>query len=980
MLKYKVTFLLLVCLSFFNTKGQQNIDSLEHLLKSAKDTGRINLLNKLSYALVMVDHKRSFGYASEALKLSEKKNYIKGIADAHWTFGDIYSISSEYTKAIEHAKKALEFYSLIKDEANKGFTLNLLGTTYQDLGLYDKALDYYLQAKKLYEKAETEQRMASIFTNISIIYAIQKRFELSREYYRKALKIDLKNKNYTGAAISYANIANTFFDEKQYQKALQFYDSVVPVLKKEQDYYSLGSAYCMFGGLYYQLKNWEKAIELYHLSIESSEKVNDLKEILNNNVNLAQVYYAKGDLEMATKYGEKALYLAKQVKRHFSYSTVYNTMTMISKAKGDYKLAFEYQEKYIKYNDSLKQNELSQKLLSTQTLYETEVKEQQISSLNKENDLKNIRLSRQRLMIGLVAISLILSILLLMFLLNRYRIKRNANKALEIKNNEIEAQKQLIVEINDKLSIQASELKKLDEAKSRFFTNISHEFRTPLTLIIGPLEVLLPQTADEKIKAEYKIMLRQAKRLLTLVNQLLELSKLEKGLMRLSLSNDDFNRFIRTITTSFTSLATEMKISLAFEGPDIELLIWFDKDKVEKIVTNIITNAFKFTSPGGRIEVILRDEEKTEQFVEIVIRDTGAGIDPEHLEHIFDPFYQASSAVNTRFEGTGVGLALVNEFVNLHHATISVQSKLGSGSEFIVQFPVDKTVYNKDEFVTEENEFEMIKTYNNIEPISKSSAKEQTKKISKEQTIILLVEDNEDMRKYISQNLPEEFQIVEAIDGVEGIEKANEITPDLIIADIMMPRMDGLEMVTILKKDERTSHIPVIFLTAKASDQSKFEGLETHADDYLTKPFSIRELTLRIQNFIFNRQKTREKFEKNISVVPSEIASNSVDEQFLSKALQIIENNMSDFEYNAEQFSQDIGMSRSTLHRKLIALTDKPATEFIRTIRLKRAAQLLSKNSASVSEIAYQTGFGNLSYFTKCFKEQFGKTPSEYSQ
>ena len=976
--KHKLTSLLFLLLCFFSSNGQQNIDSLERILKSAKDTARIDILNQLSFDLTSIDNKKAVEYATEALEQSENKKYIKGIAGAHRAFGNIYGTTAEYSKAIEHAKKALELYTLLKDEEKKASSLNLLGNVYLYLALYDKALDYYLQAQKIYEQCGIEKDMAVVLSNISIIYGIQQRPALSREYFRKALRIDLKNKYYTGVAIDYANIANTYNDEKQYQKALQLYDSIVPVLKKEQDYYSLGSTYSLFGGIYNNLKKYEKAIELFHLSIESLEKVNDKKELINTYVNLAQVYYDKGDLETATAWAEKALELTKYVKRHFSFASVYQTLTMISKAKGDYKKALGYQDKAIQYNDSLKQSELSQKLLSMQTLYETEAKEQQINFLNKENALKSNRLLRQRLIIALVAVSLLLAVLLIIFLLNRYRIKHQANRALEIKNSEIENQKQQIIEINSRLSVQASELKELDEAKSRFFTNISHEFRTPLTLIIGPLEVMIAETSNEKNIAGYEVMLRQARRLLTLVNQLLELSKLEKGAMRLTLSKGDINKFIRTITSSYSSLATEQKIELIFKGLDGELDIWFDKDKIEKIITNIITNAFKFTNAEGKISVILRKVKGDSQFIEVAVRDTGPGIGSDHIKHIFEPFYQAASS-STKFGGTGIGLTLAKELVHLHHGTISVQSKPGAGSEFVIQLPVDKSMLDGDEFVESEEE----PGYNNVpvtvETINKTSGTEQSGKNVAGKTLILIVEDNDDMRNYIAQNLPNSYHVSEAVNGCEGLEKANEIMPDLIIADIMMPGMDGLEMVKLLKKDERTSHIPVIFLTAKASDESKFEGLETRADDYITKPFSIRELALRVQNMIFNRNKLREKFEKSITVVPSEVTSNSVDEQFLRRTLQIIENNMDNLEYNAEKFCDDMGMSRSTLHRKLIALTNQPATEFIRTIRLKRAAQLLSKRAASVSEIAYQTGFGNLSYFTKCFKEQFGKTPSEYS-
>ena len=260
----------------------------------------------------------------------------------------------------------------------------------------------------------------------------------------------------------------------------------------------------------------------------------------------------------------------------------------------------------------------------------------------------------------------------------------------------------------------------------------------------------------------------------------------------------------------------------------------------------------------------------------------------------------------------------------------------------------------------------------------KTSGQEATNELPKEKTRILLIEDNPDMRHYIRSNLVKKFRITEASDGMEGISKARALIPDLIVADVMMPRMNGLEMTRVLKNDERTSHIPIIILTAKASDESKIEGLQTQADDYVTKPFNVEELTLRIRNLIANRKMMREKFTKSFEVNPSEITTSTIDERFLQKALQIVEKNMDVSDFGSEQFCSEITMSRTHVHRKLKALTGQSTTQFIRSIRLKRAVQLLRQNAGSVSEIAYQTGFSNLSYFTRCFREVYGESPSEY--
>ncbi len=545
-----------------------------------------------------------------------------------------------------------------------------------------------------------------------------------------------------------------------------------------------------------------------------------------------------------------------------------------------------------------------------------------------------------------------------------------SNQLLGTQNLEIENQKQKIIIINQELSLRADELFNLNLAKTRFVTGISHEFRTPLTLIIGPLERLLSEAANSHLKKDFELILRQANRLLELVNQLLELSKLQKGMQTLSVVQGNFNLFIQTIFSAYHPFAKELSIQLSLIEEDSNILIWFDRDKLEKIITNLLTNALKFSKSGGKVEVVLSCTDD-KQYVEIIVRDNGIGMAPDQLEFIFDPFYRVESNTAPRFEGTGIGLSLVKELVELHHGIIKVKSVMHKGSEFIVRLPAYKETYGVDEVARDEQTKE-------VNLISDHDSNAMLRSMVNEQKIILLVEDNLDMRTYIKSCLSTEYVIVEASNGQEGLDTASELVPDLIITDLMMPVLDGLEMTRLLKQDEHICHIPVIMLTAKASTESKLEGLSTQADDYVTKPFNSAELGLRIQNLLTSRERLKEKFSKCITVNPSELVTTSVDEKFLQKALGIVESKMGETEFSAEQFCDDISMSRAHVHRKLKALTGQSATHFIRSIRLKRAAQLLKDRSASVSEIAYQTGFNNLSYFTRSFKEQYGELPSTF--
>ncbi len=545
--------------------------------------------------------------------------------------------------------------------------------------------------------------------------------------------------------------------------------------------------------------------------------------------------------------------------------------------------------------------------------------------------------------------------------------------------------------------MEAEKLQELDQMKSRFFANISHEFRTPLTLILGSAKRLLSGEVQSDAESQYKMQIRNGERLLTLVSQLLDLSKLESGKLVLQTKKDDIIPFIKGILNSFHSYAVEHKIELHFSSDAESAKIYFDPDKMEKIISNLISNAVKFTPPGGTVEVRAKhslqinelnnsesDRNASPQHVYITVSDTGVGIPPDYLPHIFDRFYQVGNNYVKDQQGSGIGLALTKELVKLHHGEISVKSEEGAGTTFSVLFPLGKDHLKEAEIV--ENGPVNIDDKNGdyvllpkTDDDQYSIANIQSSISNNQSPIILVVEDNADMRAYIRDVMSVEYRIEEAADGQEGFDKAAEIIPELIISDVMMPKMDGYQLCGKLKTDERTSHIPVVMLTAKSSGDDKIEGLEQGADDYLVKPFNSAELKVRASNLIEQRRKLRERFSREVNLQPAEIAITPADEAFLQRAIKIIEDRMDDPELSIEWFSKQMGLSRSQLHRKFQAIINQSASEFIRSIRLKRAVQLLEQKAATISEIAYQTGFSSPDYFRKCFREQFGMPPSEYA-
>jgi signal transduction histidine kinase/DNA-binding response OmpR family regulator len=544
--------------------------------------------------------------------------------------------------------------------------------------------------------------------------------------------------------------------------------------------------------------------------------------------------------------------------------------------------------------------------------------------------------------------------------------------------------------------VKLKEREETDKMKSRFFANISHEFRTPLTLILGPTEKVLSESKDNETKKQLSIVKRSANRLLGLINQLLDLSKLEAGKLELKASKTNIVPFIKGLTMSFESMAERKDITLKIKSSSDEIELYFDKEKMTKIMTNLLSNAFKFTPEGGQITVALSlipspsgrgmSKGQGEGEVRITVLDTGVGISEEELSKLFDRFYQVDSSQTREHEGTGIGLALTKELVELHHGTISVDSKLGSWTEFTVTLPLGEKHLNDEEIVEEPVILSGAKNF--TEPViddfvktdSSSQAPQNDNTLDEDKNIVLVVEDNYDVREFIKDALGNEFQIEEAQNGEQGVRKAEQVIPDLIISDVMMPKMDGNELTKRLKNDEKTSHIPIILLTAKSEQQSKLEGLETGADDYLTKPFDTKELRVRINNLISIRKKLQEKYSKGDFIPVKKIEGkklSDLDERFMSKVMEVIESHISEEEFSIEEFDREIGMGRVQLYRKVKALTGKSPSRYIRSIRLNRAKNMIEEKKGNISEIAYSVGFSSPQYFTRCFKEEFGFPPSD---
>lgn len=524
-------------------------------------------------------------------------------------------------------------------------------------------------------------------------------------------------------------------------------------------------------------------------------------------------------------------------------------------------------------------------------------------------------------------------------------------------------------------SFNTSEFQELDKLKSRFFANISHEFRTPLTIILGLLDNF-QNKKNKEAENDIEVMRRNAHQLLDLINQLLELSKFEAGSAKLKAGPHDLANYLLKITNSFVSIAETKSIVLSLDDKGMNTAkkheVFFEESKFEKVIFNLLSNALKFTPENGYIKVALNTTDDSAIFS---VSNSGPGISEENLPYIFDRFFQADSSSTRDYEGTGIGLSLVKEIVALHHGSISVSSKPNEETKFTIKLPLGSSHLKDDEI---DYNTETFNPQINVDNFITDNLTEET--LSESNTLVLVIEDHADLRKYICDQLKNEYKVLEADNGADGLAKAEQEIPDIIISDVMMPKMDGYELCNSIKSNEKTNHIPVILLTAKASTENKLEGLETGADDYLVKPFNPEELKVRVRNLIKSRQELRKKFSAEMLLRPSDITVPSTQKVFLDKLTSTIESHLEDENFNVEIIGREIGMSRTQIHRKLKAITNQSATEFIRTFRLHRAAQLIDQDAGSFAEIAYQVGFKTQAYFCTSFQELFGCSPTEYKK
>ena len=604
--------------------------------------------------------------------------------------------------------------------------------------------------------------------------------------------------------------------------------------------------------------------------------------------------------------------------------------------------------------------------------------DQKIELLNRQLDDYFLRYSAQKMFLYACVVILVLAGFLFFFLVRAFWVKNRLNTELSSQKQQLEQQRDQLQAQRDQLIVLSRQLEEATHAKLAFFTSVSHDFRTPLTLIADPINQLLEEKhLGERERNMLEIVRKNVAVLLRLITQILDFQKYEHGKLALRLSEFNALECIKDWTEAFHTLAfrKHIQFEVKAEGDAAQYVMVADAEKIERITYNLLSNAFKFTPEKGEIKVVLsRIEQNNQACICMEVRDTGIGMSEEHIHHVFEHFYQ----IDVQHTGSGLGLALVEAFVNLHRGTVQVESGKGKGTCFRVILPMKQEGEVKG--LTEKNEALEILQEGAVLDAGQETLHQWTENTGVEESadkeMVLVIDDNQDVRDYVKMLLQDKYVVVEAVNGLEGVKQAMKYVPDVVVCDVMMPVMDGIACCKRLKSELQTSHIPVLMLTAYAMDEQRIQGYDSGADAYLTKPFNAKLLMTRIRNLIDNRKRLKSLAEDVTGGGKQSLGE--VDKGFVEKLKTLIDEKMGDSELSVEDLGAELGLGRVQLYRKTKSLTGYAPNELLRIARLRKAASLLASSEKTVAEITYEVGFSSPSYFTKCYKDYFGESPSEF--
>lgn len=881
-------------------------------------------------------------YFLNAHAIAKKAGDQQMMAEAFNNLGVLNRRRGNYDSAYFYCSQALALALQIGDSLLMGNYYNNLGLIMTNQEKYDESLDSHFKALAIREKLGSKMELSGSYNNIALAYTNLKDHERALPFYENSLAIRKELGNKRQLAMGYLNIGACFYSLGQFDKSDEAHVKALDLSRELNDRQMTASIYDNMSYLSRKRGSMNESLEYAMKALEVFRDIGDNQGLMKLSTHASDILLALGRTQESMQYAREAYQLAMKEGSLFNKKQAAQQLAILHEDKGDYKNALKYFEVYVEKNDSLQLERYNNNITEVRERYEADKKEEQLKY--QQASLKQQALVIQRNAIQRnFLIAVVLLVCVVMFLSVRvYRTKLQAKEIVNRKSLEFEAM------------------------RSNFFANISHEFRTPLTLIMGPVRQMLENKTFRKENLE--TILRNSERLERLISQLLDLSKFEAGKMSMELRTSDFHSFVRAVSFGFVTIAEKKNIRFERFIPENNLMVRFDHDKIEKILYNLLSNAFKFTPEDGHVTILVSHNPEGTCCIEI--SDSGKGIPESEHKNIFERFNRSWADGKYQYEGSGIGLALTKDLVELLGGAISVKSKPDEGASFIVYIPLTRD----ETYGTERPPSHSV--VQNADALADDKGGINTATSSN--PVILIVEDNSDLRRYIASCLVGKYNVVEAENGKLGLDKCIEIIPDVIISDLMMPEMDGMEFCRKIRETDATVHIPFIMLTARADDSSKITGLQFGADDYLVKPFIADEISIKVRNIIERRKVLQEKLRRQLLTQPNALDVLSADESFLLKLKGIIEDKMAEPELSVESLSREVALSRVQLYRKVLSLTGFSVNELIRSIRLQRAAQLMDKKWGTVSQIAYEVGFNNLSYFTKCFRAEYGKTPSEY--
>lgn len=1002
----------------------KKVDSLKSILsRTKKPNTRIDILNQLSrIERDRGDYKIALNYSKMASSLSTEINYNKGKTDALLNLGSSERELGNYDLALTHFDELIKISNKTHNVISKGDAYDNIGHIFLAKNNEEQALKYHFLAMKLRKESKDIEGYGNSCDNIAAIYYAQNKYPSAAIYYKNSLAVFEKLKDDFRIALCAANLGMQYSNINNHSESLKYYDKALKTYEKLDNKEGIQWMSQLMGEIYSKTENDQKALEYFQKSLEISKKINKYDYIANGYLYLGRHYYnhdhndlalnyfykyldlgtknkdlsilalanysiamvksdqdkmeeslryleiAKdiaikisnksveaastglmgkiylqiGNYKIAKEYTEKSLAYHQLTREKSHLAKDYNTLSLINEKMNDQKSALENYKLFTIYQDSIKQDDISKTVMK----YEFDKKETDIKNKQKEEIRNKSHISNT--IYGILG-TVILTTFFILY-------------TLRLRNKKLSAEKQ-----NLELKRREAELAKETEAfKSRFLSNISHEFRTPLTLINGHLEIL-KKNGEPKDRKRFDEMEHSGQRLLQIINQLLDLTKLENNKYQLYYKKGNLLNEAQNYIQAFSSLAEQRNINLTTEITEIaenkfsKRDFAYSSETLATVFNNLISNAIKFTPSGGSVHCKLDFQENKLHFS---VSDTGNGIPEKDLPHIFDQFYQVASEEKPIYEGSGIGLAIVKELTLLHDGEVRAENNKNGGCTFSVQLSEGEIPANSENGTAQ----------NSSEITFEKSIEEN--KDEEEKPLILVVEDQPELRRFVVENLGSNYRFLEAENGKQGTELALEHLPDVVISDVMMPEMDGLQLCQLLKENTITSHIPIILLTGRSHQNNKLEGLESGADDYLTKPFSISELALRVKNRLHQQENFRKKFVGITVPIADDIPElNQRDRNFLEKLDKIVHQNI-EKDLGVTDLATEIGLSPSQLTRKLKTLIGQTPANFIKNIQMDIALQML-KNGQSVSEVAWSIGFSEPAYFSKIFKKHFGYLPSK---